>query len=68
MQAKEQFIQAIKTKLADFTDAGTADRVVNIVALELKDYDLAKMSTELVPYDDENLRVIKSFLGCLMVE
>lgn len=66
--AKEQFIQAIKTKLAYIVDADTAEKVVDIVTLELKDYDLAKRSTELVPYDDENQKVIKSFLGCLMVE
>lgn len=66
--AKEQFIQAIKTKLAYLVDADTADKVIDIVTLELKDYDLAKRSTELVPYDDENQKVIKSFLGCLMVE
>lgn len=66
--AKELFIQAIKTKLAHLVDADTAEKVVDIVTLELKDYDLAKMSTELVPYDDENQRVVKSFLGCLTVE
>lgn len=66
--AKEQFIQAIKTKLAYIVDADTADKVIDIVTLELKDYDLAKRSTELVVYDDENQKVIKSFLGCLMVE
>lgn len=68
MQAKEQFIQAIKTKLAHLVDADTAEKVIDMVTLELKDYDLAKRSTELVPYDDENQRVVKSFLGCLTVE
>ena len=66
--AKEQFIQAIKTKLAYLVDADTADKVIGIVTLELKDYDLAKRSTELTLYDDENQKVVKSFLGCLMVE
>ena len=66
--AKEQFIQAIKTKLAYIVDADTAEKVIYTVTLELKDYDLAKRSTELVVYDDENQKVIKSFLGCLMVE
>lgn len=66
--AKEQFIQAIKTKLAYIVDADTAEKVIDTVTLELKDYDLAKRSTELVVYDDENQKVIKSFLGCLMVE
>lgn len=66
--AKELFIQAIKTKLAYLVDADTAEKVIDMVTLELKDYDLAKRSTELVVYDDENQRVIKSFLGCLTVE
>lgn len=66
--AKEQFIQAIKTKLAYLVDADTAEKVIDMVTLELKDYDLAKRSTELVVYDDENQKAIKSFLGCLMVE
>lgn len=68
MQAKETFIQTIKSGLADLVDADTAEKVIDMVVLELKDYDLAKRSTELVPYDDENQKVIKSFLGCLMVE
>ena len=66
--AKEQFIQTIKSRLADIVDADTAEKVIDIVTLELKDYDLAKRSTELVVYDDKNQKVIKSFLGCLMVE
>lgn len=66
--AKEQFIQTIKSRLADIVDADTAEKVIDIVTLELKDYDLAKRSTELIVYDDENQRVIKSFLGCLTVE
>lgn len=66
--AKELFIQAVKAKLAGLVDADTAEKVIDMVTLELKDYDLAKRSTELVVYDDENQRVIKSFLGCLTVE
>ena len=66
--AKEQFIRALKAKLAYLVDADTAEKVIDMVALELKDYDLAKRSTELVVYDDKNQKVIKSFLGCLMVE
>lgn len=68
MQAKEQLIQAVKAKLANIIDAGAAEKVIDIVVVELKDYDLTKRSTELIIYDDENQKVIKSFLGCLMVE
>lgn len=68
MQAKEQLIQAVKAKLANIIDAGAAEKVIDIVAVELKDYDLTKRSTELIVYDDENQKVIKSFLGCLLVE
>lgn len=66
--AKELFIQEVKAKLASIVDADAAERIIEMITLELKDYDLAKRSTELVVYDDENQRVIKSFLGCLAVE
>ena len=68
MQAKETFIQTIKSRLAEEVDAGTAEKIIDMVTLELKDYDLTKRSTELIIYDDENQKVIKSFLGCLTVE
>lgn len=68
MQGKEQFIQAVKTRLADIVDAKAADAIIDIVSYELKDYDLAKKSTELTVYDDENQKIVKSFLGCLIVE
>lgn len=66
--AKEQFIQAVKTRLAGLVDAEAAKTIINVVLFELRDYDLVKRSTELTLYDDENKRVIKSFLGCLIVE
>lgn len=66
--AKEQFIRDVKAKLAIIVDADAAERIIEMITLELKDYDLAKRSTELVVYDDENQRVVKSFLGCLIVE
>ena len=66
--AKEQFIWEVKAKLANIVDADTAERIIEMITLELKDYDLEKRSTELVVYDDENQRLVKSFLGCLIVE
>lgn len=68
MQEKEQFIVAIKAKLLNIVDTDTASAIVDMIIFEFKDYDLTKKSTELIPYDDENLRIIKSFLGCLIVE
>lgn len=68
MQEKEQFIVAIKAKLLNIVDTDTASAIVDMIIFEFKDYDLTKKTTELIPYDDENLRIIKSFLGCLIVE
>lgn len=66
--AKEQFIREVKAKLAIIVDADAAERIIEVITLELKDYDLAKKSTELTLYDDENKKIVKSFLGCLLVE
>lgn len=66
--AKEQFIREVKAKLAIIVDADAAERIIEMITLELKDYDLAKRSTALTLYDDENQKVVKSFLGCLIVE
>lgn len=66
--AKEQFIREVKAKLAIIVDADAAERIIEMIALELKDYDLAKRSTALTLYDDGNQKVVKSFLGCLIVE
>ena len=68
MQEKEQFIVTIKVKLSNMVDTDTASSIINMIILELKNYDLTKKSTELIPYDDENLRIIKLFLSCLIVE
>lgn len=65
---REKFLNAVKMRMASMLDADTANDVLNVIAYELRDYELTKTTTELVPYDDDNNKVIKSYLACLLVE
>ncbi len=65
---KQVLVQSLKNRLATMVDSETASNIIDVLIYELKDYDLTKKTTEIVPYDDENQRIIKSFLGCLIVE
>lgn len=64
----EQFIQAMKMRLAAIVDPDTAGSIIEALVYELRDYDLTKKTTEIVPYCDDNDKALKSFMACLIVE
>ena len=64
----ERFLQTMKLRLAEIVDADTASTILNVMCYELRDYDLAKKSTEIVPYECDNLKVLKTYTACLIVE
>lgn len=64
----QQFIQAIKNRLIQVLDSEKVGNVVDIIVYELKDYDLAKKNTDIVPYVNANERILNSFATCLIVE
>lgn len=65
---REKYIQAVKERLATMFDAKTAHDIIDVIAYELRDYEITKRSTEIVQYDDENEKILKSYLACLVVE
>lgn len=64
----EQFIQAMKMRLAAMVDSETAGDIIDVIVYELRDYDIAKKTTEIVPYCDDNEKAIQTFTACLIVE
>lgn len=64
----ERFIQSMRMRLAEIVDAETASTILDVMCYELKDYELTKKSTEIVPYDGDNIKVLKSYMACLIVE
>ena len=68
MCEKEQFIRNMKMRLATMTDSELANDILDMIVYELQDYDLAKRSTELVVYEQDNDKIIKSYVACLGVE
>ena len=68
VDSSERFMVSIKARLAEIVDADKVGQVIDVIVYELRDYDLQKKSTEIVPYCDDNERIIKSFISCLIVE
>lgn len=64
----ERFIQSMRMRLAEIVDAETASTILDVMCYELKDYELTKKSTEIVPYEGDNVKVIKSYMACIIVE
>lgn len=64
----DQFIQAMKMRLATMVEPDIASEIIEAMTYELRDYDLTRKSTEIVPYCDDNEKAVKSFLTCLIVE
>ena len=64
----ERFLQSMKLRLAEIVDADTASTILDVMCYELRDYDLTKKSTEIVPYECDNLKVLKTYTACLIVE
>lgn len=65
---KEQFIRSIQMRLALIVDADKAAEILGVIAYELRDYNMEKATTEIVPYDDDNDKIIKAYMACLIVE
>ena len=65
---KQVFVQSLKNRLATMVDSETASNIIDVLIYELKDYDLTKKTTEIVPYEDDNERALKAFIACLIVD
>lgn len=65
---RNDFIKAVQLHLINVVDSDTVSAIVDAISYELKDYDIVKKTTEIVVYDDDNNKILKSFLSCLIVE
>ena len=68
IDCRSEFIQAVKNRLTIMIDAEIVDKVVDAIVLEAVNYEMSKPTTELAVYDDDNERMIKSFVACMIVE
>lgn len=64
----DRFIQAMRMRLAEIVDAETASTILDAMCYELRDYEITRKSTEIVPYEGDNVKVIKSYIACIIVE
>lgn len=66
--SKEKLIQSIRLKLSLFMDPQTVERVTDIIVKDLQGYDVSEIGTEIIPYDDENERLLKTYCACLSLD
>lgn len=66
--SKEKFIQSVVLKVSSFMPPDQADRLRDILIKELSSYDLSETGTEIVPYDDENDRMLKTYCACISLD
>lgn len=64
---KMQFLQQVELALSARLDPVELESAVDTVAQVLKDYDLSKSKTEIVPYKDVNSMLLKAYCGCLII-
>lgn len=64
----DRFIQSMRMRLAEMVDAETASAILDAMCYELRDYELTKKSTEIVPYEGDNAKVTKSYIACIIIE
>lgn len=65
---KDQFMRSVQMRLASMFEPDETNDILGIISYELQNYDMTKMSTEIIVYDDDNDKILKSFLSCLIVE
>lgn len=64
----EQFIQQMKVRLATMVEPEKAYEIIEVMTYELRDYDMVRKTTDIVPYCDDNQKAVNSYLACLIVE
>lgn len=64
---KMQLIQQVELALSTQMDPEQLELTVDTITQILKDYDVAKASTEIVPYNGVNSMLLNAYCGCLMI-
>ena len=65
---RSEFLQDVEQSLVGVVDMDVLNCVVNNIAMILNNYEIAERCTELVPADDENEKLLKQYLACLVIE
>ena len=63
-----ELIQSVQGKILAALGAAAAETVATVLTVELENYEIGERCTALVPYDDENERILKRYLACLMID
>lgn len=66
--SKERFIRDVTLKVGAFMSPEDAEKLRDILVKELRFYDLTEAETAIVPYDDENQRLLKTYCACIALD
>ena len=62
------FIRDVELALSTVMEPERIPMITQVLTTALADYELTERCTDLVPYSDENERILKRFRACLLVE
>ena len=65
---RNDFIQMVKIELSDKFNQTEMDEIVATVSGLLDQYEITERSTELVPLDDKNMKLLKTYANCILVD
>lgn len=65
---KAAFVRDVEERLVRRYDPDDVAIISNIIICALNDYDMSARCTDIVPYDDENERVLKRYVSCLIID
>lgn len=65
---RNEFSQEIKLRLKDVLCQSDLDMVMAVVLDSINKYELTERETAIVPYDDRNMAVIRSYVSSLIVD
>lgn len=65
---KTELIQKFQEQIIGVYGAAEAERITDVLTIALEDYEVTERCGALVPYDDENERILKRYLACLFID
>lgn len=65
---KSNLIRELEASLADSMPKETISMVSDALMKALREYTVERIVTDLVPYDDQNERILKQYCACLFVD
>lgn len=65
---RQQLIRTLEVSLVSDLETHSIEIVTRKLITVLSDYEITKRSTDIIIYDDENERLIKRYVACLLVD